>query len=39
MSDPDYPMDEFVYDLIMYGYEIKNFSIFLIICLFTVYNY
>lgn len=26
MSDPDYPMNEFVYDLIMYGYEIKNFS-------------
>ena len=24
MSDPDYPMNEFVYDLIMYGYEIKN---------------
>ena len=26
MSDQDYPMNEFVYDLIMYGYEIKNFS-------------
>ena len=26
MSDPDYPMNEFVYDLIMYGYELKNFS-------------
>lgn len=26
ISDPDYPMNEFVYDLIMYGYEIKNFS-------------
>lgn len=24
MSDPDYPMNEFVYDLIMYGYEIKG---------------
>ena len=24
MSDPEYPMNEFVYDLIMYGYEIKN---------------
>ena len=24
MSDPDYPMNEFVYDLIRYGYEIKG---------------
>lgn len=24
MSDPDYPMDEFVYDLIIYGYKIKG---------------
>lgn len=26
MSDPDYPMNEFVYDLIMYEYELKNSS-------------
>lgn len=24
MSEPDYPMDEFVYDLIIYGYKIKG---------------
>ena len=26
ISDSDYPMNEFVYDLIMYGYELKNSS-------------